>query len=969
MRRNLLRPVLFLAGAFAFLAMPSMARANDAMFPAQAAAAASIGWKNNYFLVNGKPTVLSSGEIHYARVPRELWRERLMKAKRAGLNTIQTYSFWSAHEPTEDTFDFTDNLDLDAWLTLIEELGMYSIVRPGPYNCAEWVSGGIPLWLTSKSDMQIRANYKPYVDAADKYYGKIIPILAKHQIHKGGSLIALQLENEYPNAWGTDSTPFLQHLYDQARGLGIEVLLFNSGMHHDHDPTGTAPFGNRTYPWYSTEFWSGWFSGGIGEMGAAELSTLTRGAWKVVAFGGGGHDYYVFHGGTNFGYSGMDTIASYDYRAPLGEEGQMRKAYQEAKRVALFTRAFEPLLATSTDGASLVGQVANGLKTYVRKTTGDGIAVFLDNQGSSPIQTKVKLTTPAIEFPSGTTQLSVAAGEIRPVIVSARFTANASLAYLATNVLGKTTLGTKTYYVCHGRPGESGEIAIQYTNAPATPPGTPWIWDASAKIARATFTYPTGDTIIEAPIDSGDGGSAVFLVIDTALAERTWFTDKALYLGATYVGDDLSVDMPAAGGKVVTYTADGRTEATKPTTIMPTAPTLGTWQWRDAAPEAVPSYADSTWASSPQPLPYGANNFQNAYGWYRGKFTATSAGNVTMNIEGVRASAMVFANGNQVRMTGTSATFPQVAGENTVAILATHDGLPTLYNVTGTVGTTLFTGIWGKVTNGAATLANAWRFRGGLAGLDETQLIGRVTNWSAFLTGDWSATATIKAWPAFWKTTFPSPLKTGVFATLGLRTTGLSSGSVWLNGRNVGRVSSNALLYLPEPWLEAENTLVIYDATGNAPTGTKLEFFETRARFADPGAPVPGTGGSIVLPGTGGTDAGMATGGAIPLGGTTASGGSPRSGGSSPPPSGGSTSTSGGANSTGGLATGGVHAGGGARTGGDQNVGRSGGAPGGSTVANSTSNSGCGCDLGGRAPTSPAWLLLGLPWLLRRRRS
>ncbi|HOU94412.1 MAG TPA: beta-galactosidase, partial [Polyangiaceae bacterium] len=133
------------AGALAVLTAPLVlaapARANDAIFPAEGGAADRIGWDGNYFVVDGEPVVLSSAEIHYARVPRELWRDRLVKAKRAGMNTISTYSFWNAHELAEGVFDFTDNLDLDAWLSLIEELGMYAIVRPGPYNCAEWLSG------------------------------------------------------------------------------------------------------------------------------------------------------------------------------------------------------------------------------------------------------------------------------------------------------------------------------------------------------------------------------------------------------------------------------------------------------------------------------------------------------------------------------------------------------------------------------------------------------------------------------------------------------------------------------------------------------------------------------------------------------------------------------------------------------------------------------------------------------------
>src|SRR5262245_43485706 len=300
------------------------ASANDSIFAALPAAASKISWQNGFFVVDGKPTILSSGEIHYARVPRALWRDRLVRAKRAGLNTIQTYVFWNAHEGREGKFDFSDALDLDAWLSLVEELGMYAIVRPGPYNCAEWESGGLPSWLTVKPGISIRTDDATYLRYADRYYEQILPIIAKHQIHRGGSVLLVQIENEHPAGWGTDATPYLQHLYDKARSLGLEVPLFYSGLHHGHDPAEETPFGARTIPWYTTEFWVGWFDS-AGEPRPDEVRKAGRGTWKVLAFGGGGYTYYVVHGGTNFGYSSDDeNVTSYDYRAPIGEAGQLR---------------------------------------------------------------------------------------------------------------------------------------------------------------------------------------------------------------------------------------------------------------------------------------------------------------------------------------------------------------------------------------------------------------------------------------------------------------------------------------------------------------------------------------------------------------------------------------------------------------------------------------------------------------------
>ncbi len=825
-----------LVGA-ALLALCSLAEANDAMFPAQQGAAKSIGWQGNYFVVKGSPTILWSGSIHYARIPRELWRERLVEAKRAGLNTIQTYVFWNAQEPQSGVFDFSDNLDLDAWLTTVQEVGLYSVVRMGPYDGGDWVHGGTPQWIVDQPGMQIRKMYPPYISAVDAEYAKILPILAKHQINRGGSLLFVQLENEYPGfpkvGGGTDdpSGGYLTHLYNLARSGGIEVPIFYSGLNHGRDPAGNAPFGDRAYPWYSTEFWSGWFDI-VGELDPNRLTTLSRGAWHVVAFGGAGANFYMFNGGTNFGYSTCCGRTSYDYGAQIGEAGQLREAYFTTRAPQTFSQTFQALLATSKDGSSLVSQVASGLTTYVRQSPSDGIVVFLDNPGLSPIQTHVALKSPSITVPAGDTQITVAAKEIRPVVFSAPWTANATLEYLAANVLGKLTLGKKAYCVLYGRPGESGEIAVQFKTPLKNAPDAPWNWDETSKVARATFTYPAGNTITELPLNSGDGASFTFVVINQELANLTWFTDRALFVGATYVTGDLSIEMPPAGGKVTIYSSRSRRDITEPArTFRAAPPALGKWQWRDAAAEAAPQYDDSQWATSFEPESFGVYGFQNGYGWYRAKFNAPSAGNMSFNIANLKKWAMVFMNGQKVELSPTNAgSFNAIAGENTIAIFAWNNGVDT-YSI-GKPTPDSDVGIWGEVTGSdGKPLAKSWRFRGGVGGIAETAVIGRVTNWKNFLSGTWVSSASGKG-PSFWMTTFKSPLQAGAFVTVGLNTKGLSSGSVWVNGHNIGRFSGNTLLYVPECWLAANNTMVIYDVFGNSPTGVQLQYFETRARYA-----------------------------------------------------------------------------------------------------------------------------------------
>ena len=160
-------------------------------------------------------------------MPRALWRDRLLRFKRAGFNCVEVYTFWNWHEPQEGKFDFTGDHDLDAYLKLVHEMGMYAICRVGPYYCAEWDSGGYPLWLRFKPGLRVREDDPPFLNAVDHFFDRLIPIVAANQISRGGSVILVQLENEGAS-WGTDEAePLLHAPADQGRlaGPGSALLL------------------------------------------------------------------------------------------------------------------------------------------------------------------------------------------------------------------------------------------------------------------------------------------------------------------------------------------------------------------------------------------------------------------------------------------------------------------------------------------------------------------------------------------------------------------------------------------------------------------------------------------------------------------------------------------------------------------------------------------------------------------------
>ena len=177
---------------------------NDNWFPSAPAAKPYIDFDGKGFIIHGKRTFIVAGDLHYSRVPRAMWRDRLLRIKRAGYNTIQTYVFWNFHEPKEGVYDFSGDRDLRAYLKLIQSLGMYAIVRVGPYVNAEWDSGGWPIWLRFKPGVSVRDDSKPFYAAMDPWFDHLMPIVASEQINHGGPVILVQLENEDSRGAGTD---------------------------------------------------------------------------------------------------------------------------------------------------------------------------------------------------------------------------------------------------------------------------------------------------------------------------------------------------------------------------------------------------------------------------------------------------------------------------------------------------------------------------------------------------------------------------------------------------------------------------------------------------------------------------------------------------------------------------------------------------------------------------------------------
>src|SRR5579863_7730729 len=178
---------------FRALALLGVVFSLKAPVPAQVAPLHSFGIAGNQFVLDGKPFQIISGEMHYARIPREYWRDRLRKARAMGLNTISTYVFWNAHEPRPGLYDFSGSLDVAAFVRMAQEEGLYVILRPGPYSCAEWDLGGFPAWLLSDPDIVLRGTDERFLSSAERWLNHLGQELAPLQLARGGPILAVQV--------------------------------------------------------------------------------------------------------------------------------------------------------------------------------------------------------------------------------------------------------------------------------------------------------------------------------------------------------------------------------------------------------------------------------------------------------------------------------------------------------------------------------------------------------------------------------------------------------------------------------------------------------------------------------------------------------------------------------------------------------------------------------------------------------
>ena len=680
-----------------------------AMFPPTAAVKPYFNFDGKGFIIRGKRVFIASGSFHYERVPRSLWASRLLKMKRAGFNAVQTYVFWSYNEPREGQFDFKGRHNLGAFLKLLHKMGFYAILRLGPYCNGEWSQGGWPVWLRFIPGLAVREADKPFINAVNSYFNKLLPIVAANEINHGGPVIMAQLENEDSQGWGNVlPNNYYKFLYSKARAMGVDVPLYFSGMHHGNSPAGPGPWSTkgRTCPWFTTEMWTGWFT--LYRTHPPALREISRQAmWHVIAYGGNGYDAYMTVGGTTPSWYVDNSIGpSYDFGAPIGQAGDLRPLYYIYKTANYFGRSFQRILETSINVRHVTFTPPPGVRVFERQSP-NGNIVFYQNLSFQPI---------AVRIPGGCVE-NIAGFHIFPVIQNFAINKTFELLSSCARIFGIIKQGATATLVAYGPPASHIMLRIGVTGKILSH-STAFKNSIPAGGLTLIATVPAAGPDIYT-INSAHGLLRIFVENRTAMY-HTWFLNvngkPSLVYGPDYVGKTgdingqivLHTQVPLSGNihsgqiyfgdssKPVTVSAAAGAVGRKAAVM--TLPALGPWQVRMADAPVKPNYDDRKWITAPDPVQMGVGDYPGLHQWYRSQVTVAKAGEYRILFSYLAGTADVFVNGKLAEAGGQKVVNVQLkTGTNSLAILASSSGRPKLWTYIGPYNKVGATGISGKV--------------------------------------------------------------------------------------------------------------------------------------------------------------------------------------------------------------------------------------------------------------------------------
>ncbi|TDC16903.1 beta-galactosidase [Actinomadura bangladeshensis] len=613
----------------------------------------NVGYDRYSLTVDGQRVLLWAGEFHYFRLPSPaLWRDVLEKIKAAGFNGVSLYFDWAYHSPAPGKYDFTGVRDVDRLLRLTDELGLYVVARPGPYINAETTGGGLPAWLKTVPG-RARSSDPNYTAAYRDWLAHIDPIIAKHQVTHGGSVIVYNAENEY--AANTDPA-YMEDVQRQARAHGIDVpISHNQCCDASWTPTWATGQGAVQIPGvddYPQAFecrepdvWGTWGEGVTERLSpdapayAAEYQAgaidanragydkcreLTGPKYMKVYYksnlitsGATMFGYYMAFGGTNWGRLAQpnDVYTSYDYGAPITENRQLTAKYDEFKRQGLFFTTVAPLSRTDPAEAPASDNAAVHTEARANPDTRTQFVLVRHADRRTDDDQSANLTW---NTPDGTYNLPMTLkGRDAKILVAGYDMGGQRLAATTSELLTHTTANGRDIAVLYGTEGTAGTTVLRYNSRPEVK-----VLDGSVK-----STYSNGDLELDYEHDglariqiTGGGRKPALLLIGTdAEAAKFWRSGDTLVRGTDLVRSVQTKNDTAAiradlakPGDIEVFTSVHRltlngknlhARTTPSGTLLARAkgprpvklPSLKHWRTKQGAPETSPDFDDSTW--------------------------------------------------------------------------------------------------------------------------------------------------------------------------------------------------------------------------------------------------------------------------------------------------------------------------------------------------------------------------------------
>lgn len=533
------------------------------------------------FTIHDRDTFIYSAAFHYCRTPKELWRDRMLKLKLAGFNTIETYVFWNYHEPIEGQVDMTE---LEEFIDLAKELGLWMILRVGPYVCAEWDAGGFPHWIIARQ-FPLRSDHPESIKTSQYWYDRVLPIVRKNMITADGPVIMVQIENEYDYWKIADQKKmnYMAALAHMAWNAGIDIPIITNWVSQARQNTNpvmarimdTADFYPRwnvqkeivpalaklrkeepTSPVGIVELQGGWFSqygGKLSEeqegVNAAQLNLLTK---STIECGAAFLNFYMGHGGTNFEWAARKVTTTYDYAAPIREPGGLWDKYYAARSIGNFLDRFGAIVLRAGE-AENASSTNTDVSVSLRKNDKSGL-LFVRENANADQQYQITFSDPGSDGHKQITiphegKLSIRARGMKMLPLQVAMP-GAQLCYSTAEILSYGSLGERDYLIVYGEPGELAEIAFAAEAMPHLQGAVSYRhFDAETK--TATFGF-----YIEASLQMLLwNGKLQIVALPRDLAERTWTAELPSHPGVQSIHAPVITDCALMSGGPATETS------------------------------------------------------------------------------------------------------------------------------------------------------------------------------------------------------------------------------------------------------------------------------------------------------------------------------------------------------------------------------------------------------------------------------